>query len=41
VEIYSMASIAKLNIEEKTVPQLFRVVVKATGEIDEASFTVL
>ncbi len=34
-----MASIAKLNIEKATVRQLFRVVVKATDEINEASFT--
>ncbi len=34
-----MASIAKLNIEKATARQLFRVVVKATDEIDEASFT--
>ncbi len=34
-----MASIAKLNIEKATARQLFRVVVKATDEINEASFT--
>jgi hypothetical protein len=34
-----MASTAKLNIEKSTVRQLFRVVVKATDEIYEASFT--
>ncbi len=34
-----MASIAKLNIEKATACQLFRVVVKATDEINEASFT--
>ena len=33
-----MASIAKLNIEKATARQLFRVVVKATYEINEASF---
>ncbi len=33
-----MATIAKLNIEKTTVSQLFRVVVKATDEINEASF---
>ncbi len=33
-----MATIAKLNIEKATVLQLFRVVVKATNEINEASF---
>jgi hypothetical protein len=37
--MYSMANIAKLNIERTTVGQLFRVVVKATGEINESSFT--
>ena len=36
--MYSMASIAKLNIEQATACQLFRVVVKATDEINEASF---
>jgi hypothetical protein len=36
--IYSMATIAKLNIEKATVQQLFRAVVKATDEINEASF---
>ncbi len=34
-----MASNAKLNIEKATARQLFRVVVKATDEINEASFT--
>ncbi len=34
-----MASIAKLNIEKATARQLFRVVVNATNEIYEASFT--
>ncbi len=34
-----MASIAKLNIERATACQLFRVVVKPTDEINEASFT--
>ncbi len=34
-----MASIAKLNIEKATARQLFRVVVKATYEVNEASFT--
>jgi hypothetical protein len=34
-----MASIAKLNIEKATAHQLFRVVVKATDETNEASFT--
>ena len=33
-----MASTAKLNIEKATVRQLFRVVVKATDEINEACF---
>jgi hypothetical protein len=33
-----MASTAKLNIEKATVLQLFRVVVKATDEINKASF---
>ncbi len=33
-----MASTAKLSIEKATVRQLFRVVVKATDEINEASF---
>jgi hypothetical protein len=37
--MYSMATIAKLNIEKATVRQLFSVVVKATDEINEASFT--
>ena len=34
-----MASMAKLNIEKATVRQLFRVAVKATDEINEASCT--
>ncbi len=34
-----MANFAKLNIEKATVRQLSRVVVKATNEINEASFT--
>ena len=34
-----MASTEKLNIEKATARQLFRVVVKATDEINEASFT--
>ncbi len=34
-----MASIAKLNIEKATARQLFMVVVKATDEINEVSFT--
>jgi hypothetical protein len=34
-----MALIAKLNIEKATARQLLRVVVKATDEINEASFT--
>ena len=34
-----MAPTAKLNIEKATVRQLFKVVVKATDEINEASFT--
>jgi hypothetical protein len=34
-----MASNAKLNIEKATARQLFRVVVKATDEINKASFT--
>ena len=34
-----MASIEKLNIEKATARQLFRVVVKATDEINEVSFT--
>ena len=34
-----MASIRKLNIEKATARQLFRVVVKATDEINEASYT--
>jgi hypothetical protein len=38
-EIYSMANIAKLNIQKATVCQLFRVVIKAIDEIHEASFT--
>ncbi len=33
-----MATIAKLKIEKATIRQLFRVVVKATDEINEASF---
>ncbi len=33
-----MASIARLNIEKVPVCQPFRVVVKATNEINEASF---
>jgi hypothetical protein len=36
--IYPTATIAKLNIEKSTVRQLFRAVVKATDEINEASF---
>ncbi len=35
-----MATIAKLNIEKATVRQLFRVVVKATDEIIEASLSM-
>ncbi len=34
-----MASTAKLNIEKATAHQLFRVIVKATEETNEASFT--
>ena len=33
-----MPTTAKLNIEKATVRQLFRAVVKATDEINEASF---
>ncbi len=33
-----MATMAKLNIEKATVRQLFRAGVKATDEINEASF---
>ncbi len=34
-----MASIAKLNIEKATACHIFRVVVKATDDINKASFT--
>ncbi len=34
-----MILITKLNIEKATAHQLFRVVVKATNEINEVSFT--
>ncbi len=37
-EIYSMETIAKLKIGEAAVRQLFRAVIKATDEINEASF---
>jgi hypothetical protein len=37
-KILSIATITKLNIEKLTVRQLFRVIVKATNEINEASF---